>query len=222
MAFTDDFKGLPMEDLIGGPLNAACTAQIKLAKATAEFINTVGFYNAATDPKAAPDVQPRQVNFSFYRPVQVPDATDATKPPTTQVEKVDLSVPFLAIVNVPALCIKNVDITFDMEVKSSESSKESQDASGGFDASIKIGWGCFSATVNLHGSVSSHKENTRSTDKSAKYHVEVQARDDGMPEGLSRVLDILQSSIAPVQVAAPVAVKDAKLLDKPGAGTALN
>ena len=56
--------------------------------------------------------------------------------------------------------------------------------------------------------VSTAKEHTRSTDKSAKYHVEVHALDEGMPEGLSRVLDILQSAIAPVSVApvAPVAI----------------
>ena len=225
MAFTDDFKGLPMEDLIGGPLSAACTAQLKLARATAEFINTVGFVPA--DPaKPTENLLPRNVNFSFFRPVQVPGTVAAggngPVPPEIKVEKVDLSVPFLAIVNVPALCIKNVDITFDMEVKTSESSKDSTDAEGGFDAQVKIGWGVFSATVNLHGKVATHKENTRSTDKSAKYHVEVQARDDGMPEGLSRVLDILQSSIAPIQVGAKQTVSDAKLLAKPGVGTALN
>ena len=39
----NEFSGLPMGDLIGAPLNAACDAQIRLAKATADFINTVGF-----------------------------------------------------------------------------------------------------------------------------------------------------------------------------------
>jgi hypothetical protein len=43
----DQFKGLPMADLIGGPLNAACDAQVKLAKATEAFIHSVSFH---TDP----------------------------------------------------------------------------------------------------------------------------------------------------------------------------
>jgi methionyl-tRNA synthetase len=37
-AIGDQFKGLPMSDLVGGPLNAACDAQAKLATATANFI----------------------------------------------------------------------------------------------------------------------------------------------------------------------------------------
>ena len=37
------FTGLPMADLIGGPLQAACEAQVSLANATADFIQRVGF-----------------------------------------------------------------------------------------------------------------------------------------------------------------------------------
>ncbi|MDR0908067.1 MAG: DUF2589 domain-containing protein [Rikenellaceae bacterium] len=38
----DAFKGLPMEDLIGGPLRAAADAQALMAKTAAEFITQVG------------------------------------------------------------------------------------------------------------------------------------------------------------------------------------
>ena len=34
----EEFGGLPMESLIGGPLQAACDAQTMLAGATARFI----------------------------------------------------------------------------------------------------------------------------------------------------------------------------------------
>ena len=39
----EQVSGLPMEELIGGPLRAACDAQVELARATADFINAVGF-----------------------------------------------------------------------------------------------------------------------------------------------------------------------------------
>jgi len=64
-------------------------------------------------------------------------------------------------------------------------------------ADASVGYGCFSLKVHVEGSVSSHKENTRSSDNSAKYHVEVHAEDRGMPEGLARVLDIMQQAITP-------------------------
>lgn len=211
----NEFTGLPMADLIGAPLNAACDAQVRLAKATADFINSVGF-NPEADPQDPNKTKlvPRQVDFAFWRPAGTPsliDPADPTKGTETKVEKVQLSVPFLAIVNVPALAVKSVDITFDMEIKSSESARESQDTQASLDATMKVGWGPFSAEVKVHGSIAAHKENTRSTDKSAKYHVEVHARDDGMPEGLARVLDMLHSSIAPIATSKAVAPSAAKL-----------
>jgi len=58
----DQFRGLPMGDLIGGPLTAACDAQVRLANATADFIKVIGFLPPATsgttpaDPNAVGDV----------------------------------------------------------------------------------------------------------------------------------------------------------------------
>jgi hypothetical protein len=194
----DQFRGLPMGDLIGGPLAAACTAQVQLASATADFIKQVGFLPPAagsTDPNAAGGV--RTVRFQYDRPGLGPvDSTTGAAP----METVQMEVPLLAVVKVPNLGINKVNITFDMEVKSSESSSESDDKSGKMDAQISAGWGPFSAKVNLSGSVSSHKENQRSSDQSAKYHVEVLAEDKGMPEGLARVMDLLIQSVAPKSI----------------------
>jgi len=196
----DQFRGLPMGDLIGAPLTAACDAQVRLANATADFIKVVGFLpppppasGGVLDPNAVGDV--RTVKFSFDRPSQsVPGEASTGTPP---MERVELEVPLLAVVKVPNLSINKVDISFDMEVKNSEQSREATDASASVAAEAQVGWGPFSAKVSVSGSVSSHKENTRSTDQSAKYHVEVHAADDGMPEGLARVLDMIAQSVAP-------------------------
>lgn len=194
----DQYKGLPMGELIGSPLTAACDAQIRLAKATADFIQTVGFdVDANGNPGAT-----RQVNFNFKRPTANTNNADGT----FYEEQVELSVPLLAIVKVPNLSITKVDIVFDMEVKSSFASKEQSSQQGSLTANASVGFGPFKASVTVSGSVSSHKENTRTSDNSAKYHVEVHAVDDGMPEGLARVMDILQSAVAPRKVGAPTAV----------------
>ena len=207
---SSQFKGLPMGDLIGGPLTAACDSQVKLAHATADFIFAIGF---KPDPKN-PDVPTtRTAQFKFKRPVDNPEVNIPVKAgqvpatgPKIYEEEVELEVPLLAIVKVPNLSITTVDITFDMEVKSSFSSSQKEDLQASMDAEAKIGWGVFSAKVSIHGSVATHKENTRSSDNSAKYHVAVHAEDRGMPEGLARVMDILQSACAPRKISAPVAV----------------
>lgn len=185
------FKGLPMGDLIGGPLTAACDAQVRLANATADFIKYVGFLPPpASDPTGVGAT--RTAKFAFNR--QAPDPNNISAHIN---EHVEMDVPLLAIVKVPSLTITRVDITFDMEVKSSFASKESSDTEAKMSADAKVGWGPFSLTVHVEGSVSTHKENTRSSDNSAKYHVQVLAEDTGMPEGLARVLDILHTAIVP-------------------------
>lgn len=194
---SSQFQGLPMADLIGAPLTAACDSQLKLASATATFIETIGF--------EAPDAQgnagkPRTARFQFNRPVQKGIGTDG-KPEIGQ-ELVELEVPMLAIVNIPNLSIQKVDINFEMEVKSSFSQVEKNESQGSFQAEMKLGWGIFSAKVNVQGSVSASKETTRKSDNSAKYSVSVHAEDKGMPEGMARVLDIMQSSVAPTAVKA--------------------
>lgn len=52
----DQFRGLPMEDLIGGPLMAARDAQAAAAKAAAEFRDAIASPSPADEPaEPAPD-----------------------------------------------------------------------------------------------------------------------------------------------------------------------
>ena len=198
VSMSDQFGGLPMDQLIGGPLKAACDSQIQLAKATADFIQNVGLEK---DKDGV--VRTRTVDFVYTKPMN--DGNGGY----TEVEN-KLDVPLLAILNTPSLAVKQVEVEFTMEVKSSTSSKSSRDYEATLDTEIKAGWGPVSVDVKIHGSVSSKSENTRSSDNSAKYNVKVLARDDGMPEGLKRCLDIVQQAIAEKPTAAPPAAPPAK------------
>lgn len=210
---SDQFQGLPMDSLIGGPLTAACDSQIKLARATADFIKVIGFLppsddQVKNDPNAFGDT--RTAAFKFKRPVELPSPPSADgkpKPPKIAEEEVELEVPLLAIVNVPNLSVTNVDITFDMEVKSSFSATAGAATEASTSAQAGAGWGPFSAKVTVQGKVSAHAETTRASDNSAKYHISVHAEDKGMPEGMARVMDILQTSIAPRQIGAASVAK---------------
>ncbi len=192
MSVADQFKGLPIEVLIGGPLKAACEANVLMAQATANFINDVGFDTISKDGEPIKKT-PRMVDFSFEKP-----GKDSEGKPTIELVKID--VPILAIVPIPNLQVNNVDITFDMEVKNSTASKDSKDKQTNHDTKVKGGWGPVSASVSISGSVSSKSENTRSSDSSAKYHIEVNAQNFGIPEGLSRVLDMMNQAVNPSQI----------------------
>ncbi len=173
----NDFKGLPIEDLIATPLIATAHSQSKLAMVTADFISQVGIDQRTGDV--------RTVEFRYD------DTNDKGEVITKKID-----VPLLSVVNVPSLAVKSVDVNFSMEVKTqvvdkTENEQKSQ-VEAGFNGSWWSPWSC-----KITGSVATKSEHTRNTDKSAKYDIKVCARDDGMPEGLSRVLDILSSNITP-------------------------
>ena len=186
----DQFKGLPIGELIANPLIAAAQAQGKLAGVTEQFIEEVGLEKDGEKLKA------RTVEFGYAVPVQNPKTGDVS------VEKRNLNVPLLSIVNTPNLSVKNVTVDFDMTVKSSTEHKDSTEAKVSTKASYSAWWSPVKASMTA--SVANKSENTRKTDNSARYTVHVEARDDGAPEGLMKVLDILHDSMKP----APDSVKN--------------
>ena len=70
------------------------------------------------------------------------------------------------------------------------STKSSTDSSATVNASV--GFACWKAS--FEGKVSHHSESNRSSDTSAKYTVSVKGKQE-KPEGLMKVLDMLNSSI---------------------------
>jgi hypothetical protein len=183
----DQFKGLPMSDLISQPLLAAAKAQGQLSNITQQFIKDVGLQGPDDTSLSA-----RTVDFGFKTPVTNGQGV------TTLVDD-SLSVPLLSIVNVPNLSVKVATVDFVMEVKSASKNTSSSDTTANVstNASYKAWWS--PVKVEMSASVSTNKksEDVRSTDNSAKYTVHVEARDDGPPEGLMKVLDILNSAILP-------------------------
>ncbi len=180
MAIAEQFAGLQMDQLIGGPLSAAADASNQLANSTADFINRVGFDANGKVRTVAFGYQKRSVNEDG----------------TSNLDEMKVDVPMLAIVPIPNLQVDEVNILFDMEVKQSERQESSKDMNASLNASVNLGI----VKVNVTGSVSSHQSNTRSSDNSAKYHVDVRATNHGTPEGLARVLDMMAANVAPALV----------------------
>lgn len=194
MAIAGQFAGLEMDKLIGAPLTAAADASILLANSTAEFIRNVGFDNTGNA---------RTIKFMYQK-------RSANEDGTSSLDEMKVDMPLLAIVPIPNLQVDEVNILFDMEVKQSEKQESSRD----MEASMSAGGGFLFAKVRVTGSVSSHSSNTRSTDNSAKYHVDVRATNHGMPEGLSRVLDMVAANISPSLVASTIKNENGQDLTK--------
>ena len=119
------------------------------------------------------------------------------------VSEITVQAPFLGLVPIPSLLIDDVNIEFQMEVNATTSVKETQASEVGGKASTDIKLGFFgSAHVEVHGKVTTSRDNTRSTNQTAKYQVRVSAKQQQPTEGLSKLMDILATCIAPMSVKA--------------------
>ena len=179
MAIGDQFKGIPMSDLIGGPLAASCVAQYNLATTMIGFVNSIGFDKSKT----------RTLDFDLERPVDNGTGTLST-------ETVSVKAPLLGLVPIPALLIETINIDFSMEVKQSTSSSTKTEASVEAKASGGFLWGKASIT----GKVSTNRENTRKTDNTAKYNVNVVAKQQQPQEGMAKLMDLMASAVEPIAI----------------------
>jgi len=175
---TDAFRGLPMSELIGAPMYAAAQAQQRLAAIAWEYYQKIAF----DDNKKT-----RILEFDVERPV-IEEGTD----PKILNQKV--KAPFIGLVPIPSLLIDRINVDFQMEVTDTNVNKSNSTAEASTNISAK--WFCTS--VNIAGKVATSRENTRTTNQTAKYQVNVTASQQPPTEGLSKLMDIMASCIEPI------------------------
>ena len=176
----DNFKGLPMRELIGGPLFAAAEAQEKLASIALDYYKKIAYEDEKTTT--------RLLTFDLERPLVQDGVVSADN------NKVTVKAPFIGLVPIPSLLIDRIDVDFQMEVTETNSTTDKSSAEASTDISSK--W--FGVNVGISGKVSSSRENTRSTNQTAKYQVHVTASQQPQTEGLSKLMDIMAACIEPV------------------------
>lgn len=145
---------------------------------------------AYEDSTAAKPTKTRLLEFELERPVVQDGVVSADN------NKVRVKAPFIGLVPIPSLLVDRIDIDFQMEVTDTNTSKTSETA----EASTNISSKWFGVNVGIAGKVSSSRENTRSTNQTAKYQVHVSASQQQQTEGLSKLMDIMASCIEPVPV----------------------
>lgn len=197
VSMSQQFTGLPMDALIGGPLNAAADANAKMALSQTKFLLDTCFVKNGTEPNIS--YQPLMVQMEFSRSIRQEDQS------TTQVQTL-FHLPLMTLLPLNALAVDQVDIHFDMEVYSSyaeELSVEKKEHLGG-EASLeaKIGWGVFSATVRGNVSYDSNQTTSESQhykkNNAAKYSINVHAGQLPLSRGITTLLDIFSKTVDPI------------------------
>jgi hypothetical protein len=182
----DNFAGLPIEDLIVSPIVGMAKGQAKLNEVTWRYISEVAFEKDKDGKTTA-----RSLDVEMNRVVTNGETGEQ------EIQKLYNKVPMLPLVPLPSLAITSADISFTMEVKTSETSKESSDSETSYSASASASWWGMKFNATVAGKVATHKENTRSTDNSAKYEVKVHAEQLPPTEGMLKLSDYLTQMLEP-------------------------
>jgi hypothetical protein len=161
--------------------------QAKLNEVTWKYISEVAFVKDEKTGKTSA----RSLDVEMNRVV-----TDGATGEQT-IQKLYNKVPMLPLVPLPSLAITSADIEFSMEVKTSEASKETSASENSYEVSAGGKWWGMSFNAKVAGKVATNKENTRSTDNSAKYNVKVHAEQLPPTEGMLKLSDYLTQMLEP-------------------------
>ncbi len=204
VSMAEQFSGLPMRDLIGGPLMAAAEANNAMSITQTSFILDTCFYPADPQDPDNSKLKPIMIGMTLTRGVLVQENG------TTDVQQIDtqFNLPLIAILPINALAVDNVDIAFHMEVKSSYGETTSSETKEEFSAAAtldaKLDLGLFSAEIN--GSVSYDKSSKTAEEmhyeksNTATYDVKVHAGQIPIPQGVSIIIQHFANAIDPIQV----------------------
>jgi hypothetical protein len=179
---TSLLNGIDYSALIGGPLQAAVTAQAMAANSTWDFIQQVGLNPVDAEGNRT------AINVTFLY--------------QKDGELVKMIVPLITIVPIPLIVVNEIAIDFTANINASASSttedSSATDIGGELSAEGKIGWGPFSLTARVKASYSSKQASKATQDSrySVEYtqRVSVKAGQADVPAGLATVLNILSTA----------------------------
>lgn len=180
---TGTLSNIPFESIIGGPLSACINAQADAAMSTVNFIKSVGLTQDEDGVKAV------YVVFSYVQ----------------NGRRVNISVPLLTIVPIPYIAIHNINIDFKVAVSGVESASAESSTSDDFSQTSQTdtkkggGWLTKRKTTKMNTSISSKRDSKSTRDSSfsveATLDVSVQAGQEAMPAGMSKILELLGGAV---------------------------
>lgn len=203
ISMAQQFSGLPMESLIGGPLNAAAKANSAMALSQTKFMLDTCFQLEKKENDAAV-YKPIMVKMLLTRSVIKQNESGMEITPIST----EFNLPLLTIMPFNSLAVDNVSVNFEMEVKSSYSEEENEEKEKKISAEAtlegKLGWGLLSVSIKGNASYSTRDSETHNThyekNNSAKYTVNVHAGQLPLPKGVNTIIEAFSKAIEPINV----------------------
>jgi hypothetical protein len=188
-----ELASLDFGNLIGSPLVAVITAQSIAARATIDFIKTVGF-DDDNKPVYVDFTYPKEINP--YQPAIPADGTNPAVPavPATY-QDMKFSVPILALAPIPFIKVDLFTLDFNAKITSMETRTESTEASISGNLEVKQRWPGGSAKLNVAAAYKKTTATGSSVERTYSMAIHVQASQDEMPAGMEKLLNILEGAM---------------------------
>lgn len=117
-------------------------------------------------------------------------------------QKMNIQVPILTMVPIPFIRVDSAEIDFNVKINSVSTTSSEEKTKVDTSTSINSGW---FVKAQLNASFSNQKSNNSSekVQKDYSLNIRVRASQDEMPAGVSRILDMLEDTIAAQPVGSP-------------------
>ena len=179
--FAAELGSIDFATIIGGPLDACVKAQSNASISTVSFINEVGFEGEGSSRKL------RMAEFKYKKSSPNPKYTEGGTEPAIIQEDKEITVPFIALLNIPSFRIESCEVDFNVKLNSTYTKNVSSEF--GITAGASGGFGPVKFKVDV-----SYKRSSSTGVKIEKEYslgVKVKATNDEMPAGLEKVLGLL-------------------------------
>jgi hypothetical protein len=177
----EEFAGLPIDQLICGPLIAVARGQAALSAVYLDYVSKLAWKDGKQDGET------NVLKFNLTRPVVGGEGQVST-------QAIEVQAPLLSLVPIPAFTMEEATVQFTMEVKQQEASSDEKSES----ATLELGYSGWGFHGSFSGSVTSKSTHTRSTDHSAKYDIFARAIQQPPAEGMARLSQVFAATIEPV------------------------
>ena len=172
--FGQELADLNFDNLIGGPLGAVVSAQASSALETINFIEEIGL-----------EMEEGEINcMTSFQYQKLATDTEGRY----EMRSHNLDVPLLSIIPIPFLQFSDVWLDFNVNLNSVQERKS--DITNTFTADAGLQWKKWDISGNF--STVRNKKSTGKVSRNYNMHIQLHAVQDDMPEGMERVLNILE------------------------------
>ena len=187
MSGIKDVSGIQMDQILFAPFKSAQEAQISLSLSSLKYISDYGL-----DPSG--NMKIVQINSSYY------DVSSLS------IKDTSMNIPFISLINMPCLSVKNVSVDFDISVQSQKITSGAFTPSTLLSSSFLTPSTTTTGSINTSGYLSSSKTKTNET----QYKIHIDAVNE-KPLGLLMIYDFINTNrdkIRPATGSANVSLKN--------------